>query len=103
LTNKYDYSNAQSSEEYEGEPGLNAAMNLITDVIKQYAIALLLRKEDCEIAEMIDPEQNLLLIGRVLGKGFYFFKKSFHFIQPKLKGPWKNCGTCQNIQTKTDY
>jgi molybdopterin/thiamine biosynthesis adenylyltransferase len=98
---EYDYSNAQSSEEYKGEPGLNAAINLITDVTQQYAIALLLRNENCEIAKMIDPKQNLLLIGGALGKGFYFFKKPFHFIQPKLKGPWKDCGTCQNIGADT--
>ena len=93
---KIDYSKAQSTEDYEGEPGLNAAINFVTDVAQQYAIALLLRKEECEMAKVIDPQKNLLLIGGLLGQGYYFFKKPFHFIQPVLKGPWKECGTCQN-------
>ena len=91
-----DYSNALGPEDYRGEPGLNAAINLVTDVTQQYAIALLLRKEKCEMAKLIDPEKNLLLVGGALGDGYYFFKRSFHFINPVIKGPWKGCGTCQN-------
>lgn len=91
-----DYSTAQGPEDYKGEPGLNAAINLITDVAQQYAIALLLRKEKCEIAKLIDPQKNLLFVGGALGQGYYLFKKPFHFITPTLKGPWKGCGTCQN-------
>jgi molybdopterin/thiamine biosynthesis adenylyltransferase len=93
---KIDYSKAQSTEDYEGEPGLNATINFVTDVAQQYAIALLLRKEDCEMAKTIEPQKNLLLIGGLLGQGYYFFRKPFHFIQPVIKGPWKECGTCQN-------
>jgi hypothetical protein len=80
---------------------------LVTDVAQQYAIALLLRNEDCEIVKMIDPKQNLLFIGGALGEGYEYlkksrsFKKPFHFIKPNLKGPWKNCGTCQNIGADT--
>ena len=92
---KIDYSNATGPEDYKGEPGLNAAINLITDVAEQYAIALLLRNEDCEMAKLIDPKRNLLLIGGALGKGYYLFEKPFHFILPILKGPWAKCGTCQ--------
>jgi molybdopterin/thiamine biosynthesis adenylyltransferase len=91
-----DYSNTQKPEDYKGEPGLNAAINLITDVAQQYAIALLLRNEECEMAKLIDPKRNLLLIGGALGEGYYLFKWPFHFINPVLKGPWKECGTCQN-------
>jgi molybdopterin/thiamine biosynthesis adenylyltransferase len=93
---KIDYSKAQSSEDYEGEPGLNAAINFVTDVAQQFAIALLLRKEDCEIAKVIEPQKNLLLIGGLLGRGYYFFRKPFDIIRPTLTGPWKECGTCQD-------
>lgn len=97
-----DYSNAQGPEDYKGEPGLNAAINLITDVAQQYAIALLLRKEDCEMAKLIEPRKSLLFIGGALGEGFYYlkdsqcFRKPFDFVSPILKGPWKDCGTCQD-------
>lgn len=91
-----DYSTAQGPEDYKGEPGLNAAINLITDVAQQYAVALLLRKEKCEIAKLIDPKKPLVLIGGALGEGYYLFKKPFHFMTPVLKGPWKDCGVCHN-------
>jgi|GEM_PF-2714227 len=94
-TGKIDYSNATNQEDYEGEPGLNAAINYITDIAQQYAIALLLRNEDCAVAKLVDPQRNLLLIGGALGAGYYLFKKPFHFIRPRLTGPWKDCGTCQ--------
>ena len=93
---KIDYSKAQSTEDYEGEPGLNAAINFVTDVAQQYALALLLRKEDCEMAKKIEPLKNLLLVGGLLGQNYYFFRKPFDIIQPTLKGPWKECGTCQD-------
>jgi len=93
---KIDYSKAQSPDDYEGEPGLNAAINFVTDVAQQYALALLLRKEDCEMAKTIEPLKNLLLVGGLLGQDYYFFRKPFDIIQPALKGPWKECGTCQD-------
>jgi len=98
---EYDYSRARDSQDYEGEPGLNGAINLVSDVAEQYAIAMLLRKEDCEMAKLIDPKRNLLFIGGALGKGFcylkdtYCFKKPFEFVFPVIKEPWKECGTCQ--------
>lgn len=98
---KYDYSHTRDSEKYKGEPGLNAAINLISDVAEQYAIALLLRKEDCEMAKLIAPKRNLLFIGGALGEGFYYLKdshcfgKPFDFVFPVIKEPWKDCGTCQ--------
>lgn len=100
-TRKYDYSRARNVQEYRGEPGLNAAINLISDVAEQYAIAMLLRKEECEIARLIDPKKNLLFIGGALGEGFYYlkdtncFKKPFDFVVPVIKEPWRECGTCQ--------
>ena len=97
---KIDYSNAQGPEDYQGEPGLNAAINLITDIAQQYVIALLLRNEDCAMAKLIDPKRNLLLIGGALGADYYVFKKPFHFIIPIFKGPWRKCSTCQNTCTK---
>jgi molybdopterin/thiamine biosynthesis adenylyltransferase len=96
-----DYSRAKSSEDYEGEPGLSSAINLISNVAEQYAIALLLRNEKCEMAKLIGPKNNLLFIGGALGKGFFYLKdlscfiKPFEFITPTLKGPWRKCSTCQ--------
>jgi molybdopterin/thiamine biosynthesis adenylyltransferase len=97
---KIDYSTAKGPEDYKGEPGLNAAINFITDVAQQYAIALLLRNEDCEMAKLIDPRRNLLFIGGALGAGYYVFKTPFHFIALPFKRPWEKCSTCQNTHTK---
>lgn len=97
---KIDYSTAKGPEDYTGEPGLNAAINLVTDVAQQYAIALLLRNEDCAMAKLIDPKRNLLLIGGALGAGYYVFKTPFHFIAPPFKGPWEKCSTCQNTHIR---
>jgi molybdopterin/thiamine biosynthesis adenylyltransferase len=102
------YSRARSHEDYEGEPGLSSAINLVSNVAEQYAIALLLKKEQCEMAKLIDPKNNLLFIGGALGKGFYYLKdtscftKPFEFIAPKLPGPWKECSTCQNKPVKNE-
>lgn len=96
---EYDYTG--QTGKYIGEPGLNAAINLIADATEQYAIALLLRKQDCELAKLIDPKKNLLFIGGALGENFYYlkdsqcFKRPFQFIYPDLNGPWKDCSTCQ--------
>ncbi len=90
-----DYSRAQSPEDYEGEPGLHAAVSLINSVETMYALAMLLRNEDCELAKLIDPSRNFLLIGGALGAGFYLFKQPFHIFSPRLLGPRKNCSVCQ--------
>jgi molybdopterin/thiamine biosynthesis adenylyltransferase len=98
---QYDYSTAKSHEDYEGEPGLNAAINQVSDIAEQHAIALLLRNEQCEMSRLIKPHNNLLFISSGLGEGFYYlrdaycFTKSFEVIQPIMKEPWTNCSTCQ--------
>ena len=103
-----DYSRARGPEDYEGEPGLSSAINLISDVAEQYAIALLLRNEKCEMAKLIDPKNNLLFIGGAIGRGFYYLKglscfiKPFEFITPTLKGPWQECSTCQSKTEKNE-
>jgi molybdopterin/thiamine biosynthesis adenylyltransferase len=100
---EYDYSLARGHADYMGEPGLNAAINQVTDIAEQYAIALLLRKEQCEISSLIDPRRNLLFMSSGLGKGFYYlrntscFTRPFEVIQPAMKEPWKSCSVCQRL------
>ena len=80
----------------------NAAINQISDIAEQFALALLLRKEQCELASLIEPQRNLLFISSGLGKGFYYlrdaacFTQPFEVIRPVISRPWQNCSTCQN-------
>lgn len=90
-----DYSTATSHEDYKGEPGLHAAINLITDIEEQIAIALLLRNEECELAKIINPKHNYILIAGALAKGYHIFKHNFQIYKPLIPGPRKDCGTCQ--------
>lgn len=99
---KYIYHDSEQ-EEYEGEPGLNSAINFISDVAEQYAVALLFRKEDCQMAKLINPKQNLIFISGALGKGFYWWKdtycfsRPFEFVFPKMNGPCPDCEICQKM------
>ena len=99
---QYDYSTAQNHEDYKGEPGLNAAINVISDIAEQYAISILLRNEDCEAGRLIQPQYNILFIATGLGEGFYYlqnthcFTKPFEVVYPVIKKPWKGCGICQD-------
>ncbi|MGB3479913.1 MAG: ThiF family adenylyltransferase [bacterium] len=100
---KYDYSLARYHSDYMGEPGLNAAINQVTDIAEQYAIALLLRKEQCEISGLLDHRRNLLFISSGLGKGFYYlrntscFTRPFEVIQPTIKEAWRSCSVCRQL------
>jgi len=93
---KIDYSRARDEQDYKGEPGLHAAINFITDIEEQFAIALLLRNEDCQLAKLIEPQRNYILIGGALAEGFYIFQKPFQIIRPLIKGQRKDCRCCQN-------
>jgi len=101
---QYRYTNAQNREEYEGEPGLNAAINFVSDVAEQYAIAILLRHEECQIAKLINPQRNLVFMGGALGKGFYYLKekncftKPFEFVFPCFTTRCSHCETCRNLK-----
>ncbi len=95
-----DYSSATGPEDYEGEPGLYAAIQLINAVEIQLALAVLLRNEPTsELGKLIDPKVNFLLIGGALAAGFYRFRKAFDIFWQLLKGPRRDCGACQ---TPTD-
>ena len=101
---KYRYTNAQNREEYEGEPGLNAAINFVSDVAEQYAIALLSRHQKCQIAKLINPQRNLIFIGGALGKGFFYLKdkscftKPFEFVFPCFTARCSHCEICRNLK-----
>jgi molybdopterin/thiamine biosynthesis adenylyltransferase len=90
-----DYSRAAGPEDYQGEPGLHSAVSLVTNVAAQAALSILLRGEpDCELAALITPEQNFILVGGARAKGFYRFRKSFDIFFQPLKGPRHDCPTC---------
>jgi len=96
-----DYSNATGPEDYQGQPGLHAAVDFITCVEIQIALGILLREsETSKLAKMIDPKKNFLLIGGMMGEGFYRFKKPFDIFYQPLKGPRKTCPLCQ-VQNQT--
>ena len=88
-----DYSTASGPEDYEGEPGLHAAVNLVTTIEIQVILGLLLQKTDSRLKELANPRLNYLLIGGGLGTGFYRFKKPFDIHYLPLKGPRSDCDT----------
>lgn len=90
-----DYSQARDKQDYKGEPGLFSSISLITVVAEEFALALLLRKEDSKLSKIINPRTNYLLIGGALAKDFYLFKRAFQFIPISFKGPRKDCECCQ--------
>ena len=95
-----DYSSASGPEDYEGEPGLYGAIQLINAVEIQIALAVLLRDDPTsELGKLIDPKVNFLLIGGALAAGFYRFRKAFDIFWQPLKGPRRNCGACQTPAT----
>lgn len=91
----FDYSAATRIEDYQGEPGLSAAVDLITAIEAQIALALLLRGTDSSLPKIINPRLNYLLIGGALGAGYYRFARPFHIFFQPLKGPRPDCPVCQ--------
>ncbi len=93
---RIDYSTATGPEDYEGEPGLHAAIDLITTIEIQIALAVMLREEpSSKLAKLIDPQCNYLLIGGALADGFYRFRRAFDIHWQPLLGPRRDCGACQ--------
>jgi len=88
-----DYSTATGPEDYEGEPGLHSAVNLVTSIEVQIILGMLLRNTNSKLKDLANPKKNFLLIGGALGAGFYLFKKPFHIFHQPLKGPRKDCDT----------
>jgi len=92
---KIDYSTATGPEDYQGEPGLHAAIDFITCLEIQICLAILLHKvPTSRLAKLIDPRFNFILVGGALASGFYRFKKPFDIFFQPLKGPRKNCVAC---------
>ncbi len=93
-----DYGKASSSSDYEGEPGLHAAIDFVSDIQAQICLGILLRKvPTSKLAQIIDPRRNFLLVGGALASGFYRFKRPFHvFFQP-LKGQRRDCPVCGGL------
>jgi len=98
----FDYSAAQRAEDFQGEPGLNAAVDLITDVETQIALGVLLRDTDSPLGALIVPEYNFLLIGGALAAGYYRFKRPFHTFWQPLSGPRCDCHVCQPTRAHDD-
>jgi len=90
-----DYSLAKGYEDYKGEPGLHASVCLVTNIECMFALALLLRNQDCELAKLISPAQNYMLVGGALGADFHLFKRPFHIFSPRFMGPRRGCSVCQ--------
>ena len=92
---KIDYSTATGPEDYQGEPGLHAAIDFVTCTEVLMCLGILLREvPTSKLAKLIDPRFNFILIGGALGAGFYRFRKPFDIFFQPLKGPRKNCPVC---------
>jgi len=89
-----DYSEAKGPQDYRGEPGLLVQINLVTAVVELFALALLFRRTDSELASLAIAERNLILIGGPFAAGFHVFRKPFEFIRPVVKGPRDGCTVC---------
>ena len=92
----FDYSAAQRAEDFQGEPGLSAAVDLITDVETQIALGVLLRDTDSPLG--VTPQYNFLLIGGALATNYYRFKRPFHIFWQPLNGPRYDCHVCQPVR-----
>lgn len=96
--NKIDYSTATGPEDYQGQPGLHAAVDFVTCIEIQICLGILLRKSSTsKLSQMIDPTRNYLLIGGGLSEGFYRFRKPFDIFYQPLSKPRKTCVVCQNF------
>lgn len=94
--NDIDYSTATGPEDYQGQPGLHAAVDFVTCIEVQICLGILLKEsKTSKLAQMIDPARNYLLIGGALAKGFYRFRKPFDIFYQPLSDPRKNCSVCQ--------
>ncbi|MGC9454944.1 MAG: HesA/MoeB/ThiF family protein [Phycisphaerae bacterium] len=89
------YSNATGAADYEGEPGLQAGIQMVNQVSIQVVLSLLLRNhKDCGLARLVSPDRCYLLVGNALSGGFFRFRRPFDvFFQP-LKGPRSSCPEC---------
>lgn len=94
-----DYSIAKDAQDYQGQPGLHAAIDFVTCIEVQICLGILLREsETSELGRLINAVPNFILIGGALGQGFYRFRKPFDvFFQP-LSGPRKTCPVCQGTR-----
>ena len=91
-----DYSTTQAAEDYQGQPGLHAAVDFVTCVEVHICLAILLQGvETSRLQELIDPRFNFLLIGGALAAGFYRFRKPFDIFFQPLNGPRSSCLVCQ--------
>lgn len=98
----FDYSTARNAEDFQGEPGFAAAVDLVTNVEAQIALGVLLRGTGSQLASFIDPHMNFLLIGGLLGAGFYRFKRPFHIFWQPLAGPRPGCPVCQTPDSQIE-
>ena len=90
-----DYSTARGPQDYQGQPGLHAAVDFVTCIEVQICLAILLREsKTSKLTAMLHPKRNFLLIGGAMAQGFYRFRKPFDIFYQPLNGPRKNCVVC---------
>jgi molybdopterin/thiamine biosynthesis adenylyltransferase len=93
-----DYGRASTSGDYEGEPGLHAAIDFISCPQVQICLGILLRGvPGSKLGQLINPRRNFLLIGGALASGFYRFKRPFQIFFQPLKGPRSSCPVCGGL------
>jgi len=93
---KIDYSTAKSTEDYQGQPGLHAAIDFVTCVEVMVSLGVLLRdSETSQLGKLIKSASNFILIGGAMAEGFYRFRKPFDIFFQPLSGRRKTCPVCQ--------
>ena len=93
-----DYSTAKGPEDYQGQPGLHAAIDFVTSVEIQFSLAILLRHiPGSRLSSIINPAYNYILIGTATAAGFYRFEKPFEVFFQRLKGTRQDCPVCGDI------
>jgi molybdopterin/thiamine biosynthesis adenylyltransferase len=97
----FAYSSAVSTEDFQGEPGLGTAVDLVTDVEAHIALAILLQGTGASLAQLISPQFNFLLVGGALAAGYYRFKRPFQIFWQPLAGRRPDCDVCQPISQTT--
>lgn len=104
VNNEINYSIAVGPKDYQGQPGLHAAVDLVTCIEIQICLGILLRNNPTsKLARLIDPRCNFILIGGALGSGFYRFHKPFDIFFQPLSGPRKTCHVCSGKIELSDF
>ena len=97
-----DYSTASGPEDYTGQPGLHAAINLVSSVETQVALGILLRRATNTFEKIVGPSRCFWFIGGAFCEDISPFKKPFDTFHVEFQGPRRTCETCRTNEQPID-